>query len=118
MNDLDGVAAIKTAIGGEFERRKTMVYALCKMYAGLVLQRFRQKQAQDKFWHNRTNTAYDTVFSDAEVVEGAIYFFLAHTVEYGVYLELANDRKHESLRPTVMAFYSRFTKDLEALYAA
>ena len=115
MNNVDGVRGIINAIDGEYERRKYAVYALCKMYAGLCLQRFRQKQAQDKFWHNQTNTAYDTVFSDAEITKGFISFFLAHTVEYGVYLELANDRRHESLRPTVMAFYSRFMRDLEAI---
>lgn len=111
----EDVVNLKIAIGNIYNRKKAAIYALCKMYAGMSLQRFRQKQAADKFWRNRTNTAYNTVFSDAEMTQEFIGFFMAQRVEYGLYLELANNRKYEAIRPTVMAFYSRFMKDLEAI---
>jgi hypothetical protein len=111
----EDIANLKKEIDNIYSRKKAAVYALCKYYAGLCLQRFRQKQAQDAFFHNRTNTAYNTAFSDAEMTKEYCEFFLAIAVEYGVYLELSNNRKHESVRPTVMAFYSRFIRDLEAI---
>lgn len=111
----DDVVRLKREIDNIYDRKKAAIYALCKYYAGLCLQRFRQKQASDKFWHNRTNTAYNTVFSDAELTKEFCGFFLAHMVEYGIFLELANNRKYESLAPTVMSFYSRFERDLEAI---
>jgi hypothetical protein len=115
MNTSEDIANLKNNIGNIYNRKKAAIYALCKMYAGLSLQRFRQQQAADKFWRNRTNTAYNTVFSDAEITEDFIGFFLAQRVEYGLYLELANNRKYEAIRPTVIAFYSRFMRDLEAI---
>jgi hypothetical protein len=113
----DDIVNLKKEIDSIYNRKRAAVYALCKYYAGLSLQRFRQKQAQDAFFHNRTNTAYNTAFSDAEMTKEYCMFFLALAVEYGWPLELANNRKHESVRPTVMAFYSRFMRDLEALFA-
>jgi hypothetical protein len=117
MGEKEDVAALKTNIATVYNRKRSAVYALCKMYAGLSLQRFRQKQAQDAFFHNRTNTAYNSIKSDAELTKEYCEFFLALTVEYGIYLELANNRAHESIRPTVMSFYSRFMRDLEAIFA-
>lgn len=115
MSEKEDIANLKRNIGNIYERKKAAIYALCKFYAGLCLQRFRQKQAQDAFWHNRTNMAYNTVFSDAEMTKEFIGFFLAQYEDYGVFLELANNRIHESLRPTVIAFYARFMRDLEAI---
>lgn len=115
MAEHEEIAALKGEITAIYARKKNAVYALCLYYAGLTLQRFRQKQAEEKFWHNRTNVAYNTVFSDAELTKEFCGFFLTHTVEYGIFLELANNRIHESLVPTVMAFYSRFMRDLEEI---
>lgn len=109
------IVNLKHSIDNIYNLKKAAIYALCKYYAGLSLQRFRQKQASNKFWHNRTNTAYNTVFSDAELTKEFCGFFLAQSVEYGIYLELANNRIHESLAPTVMSFYSRFERDLEEI---
>jgi hypothetical protein len=112
------VNALKSNIKSIYDRRRATAIALCLQYAGMVLQAFRQFQASNKFWNNQTNTAYDTVFSDAIISNDAIGFFLAHLVAYGIYLELANDRKNQALFPVVMRFYSRFIRDMEELYAA
>jgi hypothetical protein len=42
-------------------------------------------------------------------------WFLAHATDYGVYLELANDRKHAALLPTTLRYYSRFMRDLKSI---
>ena len=111
------VRAIRQNVKAIYDRRRAAAIALCLYYAGLSLQAFQQFQASNKFWNNQTKIAYDTVFSDAINAEAFIGFFLAHLQEYGVYLELANDRKNEALKPMVMRFYSRFIRDLEAIYA-
>ena len=111
----EDVANLKKEIVNIYTRKKTAIYALCVRYASFSLKRFRQKQARDKFFHNRTEIAYNTAFSDAVRTKEYIMFFLALAVDYGWPLELANDRKHESVRPTVMAFYSRFMRDLEEI---
>jgi len=112
------INTVNGQIKSAYDRKRSAAIALCLQYAGLALQAFRQKQASNKFWTNRTKVALDSVFSDAVVTREYVGWFLAHTVEYGVYLELANNRVHAALLPTVMRFYSRFQRDLEALFAA
>ena len=112
---------IKQNIAAVYKRRKNALIARSYQYAGFALQRFRQKQPtgpgiKGAFWTNQTSIAADKVFSGVISEKGVVGFFLAHNVEYGVSLELANDRRHESLRPTVMAFYSRFDRDVKKDY--
>lgn len=111
------ISSIKKEVKGAYDSKRAALVALSLYYAGLSLQAFRQFQSRGGFWENQTKTAYNTVFSDAIIAEDAVGFFLAHLVEYGVYLELANDRKNQALLPIVMRFYSRFVRDVEALYA-
>lgn len=112
------VDAVKANIEAMWGRRRAAVLALCAQYAGYALQNFRMKQAQSKFWTNRTGIARDTVFSGVISERAVAGFFLAHAVEYGIYLELANDRKYEALLPTVAGLYSRFKRDLEEVLGA
>jgi hypothetical protein len=71
------------------------------------------------YWINQTNIAKDTVFSQAFKEEGGqvLGFFLAHAIQYGVYLELANDRQNEALRPIINEYMPQFKARLEKLYA-
>jgi hypothetical protein len=105
-----------------FARKRAAVVMLCLNYAGLILAEFRQRQGNGQgpgeFWDNQTTAAARTVFSDAFVEDDELGFFIAHMVEYGVYLELANDRAHEALRPLIEKFYPPFRKDLEEIYGA
>lgn len=110
------IEALKKNIKAIYTRKKKLVLALCLEYAGLALRYFRQVQQSNKFWTNRTNIAKDTVFSGPINSNDIVGFFLAHTVQYGVYLELANNRKYQSLLPVVVRFYSRFIRDLEELF--
>lgn len=116
-----------------FDRRRSAAIALCNYYAGLILAEFRKRQPPDApstfiakyngvgtgdYWNNRTTAAARSVFADAIIDDEEIGFFIAHMLEYGVYLELANDRKHEALRPLIDEFFVPFKKDLEELYGA
>jgi hypothetical protein len=123
----------KIDLDGVFERKKAALYALCLEYAGSVLAEFRARQPVSTFdssflakyssanvgyfWTNRTGTAAAEVFSDAFLGDDAMGWFLAHGVDYGVYLELANDRRHAALQPLVAEFYPKFLSQAQALYA-
>jgi len=115
--DDNGIRAVKITIQEIFQRRRAMTIMLCMAYAAKALQNFREQQITDEFWNNQTNVAYNSVFGQ-ELVEGdEVGFFLAHTVEYGVYLELANDRKHEALRPVINELLPEFTVNLQRIWA-
>ncbi len=116
-----------------YARKRAAAFALCLQYAGLIIAKFRERQmtgpgggswvdrykdkGQGSYWHNQTETAARTVFADAFSDGDEIGFFIAHLIEYGVYLELANDRRHEALRPLIEEFFPAFKRDLQALYA-
>lgn len=113
----EDIARMKQSFKAVYLRKKNAIDDLCLQYAGYALQRFRQKQRQNAFWKNQTGSLFNNAFSDVEITGEFIAFFLALKEDYGVYIELANDRKHEAVRPTVMAFYSRFMRDVEKIYA-
>ena len=69
-------------------------------------------------WNNETKQAMQRLFSDSFMEDDSIGFFLAHGVEYGVYLELANDRQNEVLRPTAEKYALKFKLFAQELYGA
>jgi len=69
-------------------------------------------------WEDQTTTARAQLFTTAYRSDEAVGFFLAHGVQYGVYLELANDRKYEILRPTIRAFGQQFYIGVRRLVGA
>lgn len=101
-----------------YDRKTAAIYALCEEYAARALADFRSNQDANYFWTNRTHTAAREMFAEAfrEVGDQAVGWFLAHGAEYGVYLELANDRKYAAIWPTVLKFESLFRKDLSELW--
>lgn len=112
----DGINKFKNKTATLFERRRAALYALSLQYAALALNDFRRRQSNNAFWNNQTGSARDLVFSDAYIKNTTVGWFLAHGVEYGVYLELANDGKNQALRPTTERFAGRFFDDAQSLY--
>jgi hypothetical protein len=107
-NDINSV---KKNIPSIFERKIAAGYALCQDEALRTIQDFRNEQAGGAFWNNRTYQAMDRMFTQPFKEDAAIGFIMAHGVQYGVYLELANNRKHQAIRPMIMSRLSAFTGD-------
>lgn len=85
------------------------LYALSLEYAGQAINKARA----EKNWTDRTSQAVDRMFSSAFIDKDEIGFFLSHGVFYGVYLELANDRKYEIIRPVIEELAPLFFKDAQ-----
>lgn len=105
-------------ISNIYERRAAAVYALSLEYAAIALRYFRNVQSGNGFWINRTSEALNRMFSDAFREKNEIGWFMAHGVDYGVNLELANDRKHEAIRPIIQRFSGRYINAVKRLYVA
>jgi len=99
-----------------YQKRRIAVYALCLNYAARALRYFRQEQRQEWYWDNQTNIAMNTVFSKAFKEDDTLGFFLAHTQQYGIKLELGNNRRHAALRPIINKYLPKFQADLAKLY--
>ena len=68
-------------------------------------------------WTNRSFRAARTVYADAGASsEGGAYFNLYHTMSYGAYLELANNRQHAVLEPTVRGLAPEFMAGIKRIY--
>jgi len=101
------------------QRKRAAIVALCYMYAGKALKMFRDKQARDAYWTNRTFYAYASVFADIFDDGGTnLGFFIAHTAKYGLYLEKANQGKYAALWPIIKALVPRFYRDLNKIYGS
>lgn len=112
---------VKRNIDNIMQRKKAAVFAKSLQYAGQALKYFRETQpsgsgVRGKYWTNQTNQARDRVFTDAFIEGQIIGWFIAHGVQYGTYLELANDRRHEALRPIIQRYAGRFIRDVRRIY--
>jgi hypothetical protein len=116
-----GIAEVKKNIRRIYERRRQALFALSLHYAALAINYFRSKQpatpgAKGAYWTNRTGQAAARMFSNAEISENIVSWFVAHGVQYGVYLELANDRQNEAIRLVIQRFAGRFFQDARKLF--
>jgi hypothetical protein len=100
-------------------RRTAAAFALASRYSQVAQQQFFDRQIGDEFWENRTGQALSRVFPTPFRRRSSLSvgFRLSHGVDYGVYLELANNRKHEALRPIVFAVGKDFLSDVRRLLA-
>ena len=70
-------------------------------------------------WVNRSFRAARSVYADAGINDrGDLYFNMYHTMSYGVYLELANNRRHAVLEPIVREHAPGFLARIKGIYGA
>lgn len=118
---VSGVNEVKQKIRSVYERKRMAVYGISLEFAAMAWEYFMRQQPPrpnepGNFWHNRTAQAAARVFFEAFMTGNSIGWGGAHGVDYGVYLELANDRKHESLRPIIQRYVGRYLLRIKELY--
>jgi len=91
-------------------------------WAAEMLNRFRRDQpaapgTKGKFWNNQTGQASARMLTRAIKYSDGAAFRMQHGVNYGVYLELANDRRYQAIAPMILEVYPLFNQELKDLYA-
>lgn len=117
MSTASDVEKVKRNIATAFLRREAAVFAISARTAADALADFQKRQRDNEFWENQTGQALDRMFAEPFREENSIGWFISHGVNYGVYLELANNRKNQSLRPIVQKFAPGFRKEVRKLYS-
>lgn len=112
-----GVPKVKKKISEIFKRRKAALFAMSGEYALDSLKLFRRGQENELYWHNISYDAMNRMFTEPFQTSNSVGFKMQHGVSYGVYLELANDRRHEAIRPIIAIMGKRFKKAVNELYA-
>jgi len=108
--------SIGSNVAAIIERKKVALFAESKRLAEEALQEMKTEQANNEFWDNQTKQALLRLFSDAFMEKDSIGFFLAHGVEYGIYLELANDRQNAILVPKIEKYALKLKLFAEELF--
>jgi hypothetical protein len=107
MSAIDDVAIISQKLQGHYgPRLKASLEALALAHLGAMLAHFHsvqpgQQGKTGRFWTNQTGQTAARVFGEVFTDDKSVGFFMAHGVEWGIYLEKANNRQNESLRPMI-----------------
>lgn len=112
MGTAEDVNKVKRNIASNYDRKRAALFALSLFYAGKIINDFRQiQEGSEMYWNNQTGLAMSTMFADAFQDDDEVGFFLSHFQRYGIYLELANDRQNEAIRPLILKWAPQFFKD-------
>ena len=122
MSVKDDVKKVKKDIRSIYQRKEAAVLAETINFAAIILNYFQSVQltgtnTQGKFWFNRTEAAARQVFMTPFKSGSTIGIRIAHGVEYGKYLELANDRQNEAIRPLIRRFFTRYHAAIKKIYS-
>jgi hypothetical protein len=118
---MKGIEVVNTSsvvknITSIYDRRKAAIYALALRYAAMAINEFRDRQGTGEFWTNQTTTALKTMFTKAFIDGDAVGFLMAHAVEYGPYLELANNGQNQSIIHIMGKYAPMFIDAVKKLY--
>jgi hypothetical protein len=102
------------------EKVRAEIFAVAEFWAAEVIKDVNRKQppqaaSRGKYWRNRTGAAASGMFVKTFNKKEVIGFLLAHSVDYGVYLELANDRQNAIIIPQLKRVFTRFWRDVRAV---
>ena len=117
----NAASEVNKRIAQIFSDRATEVFLLANTYSKACLDEFQSEQKTGagiigKYWHNRTAHASDRMFAEPMEEGLTMGWFMAHTMYYGVYLELCNNRDHEAIRPLVEKWGALFIAKVRELY--
>ena len=98
---------VKKNINKIYETRRAKLYALSVSYAAIAVRKARA----EKEWDDRTFQAVKGLFAVPIKDKSDNGFQLWHKMFYGIYLELANDRKYEIIRPVIADLAPKFLED-------
>jgi hypothetical protein len=68
-------------------------------------------------WHDRTGNARRGLFSVAEQQPKSVVLYLSHTVEYGIWLEIANGGAYQIIQPTIEHYLPQLNAGLRDLFS-
>lgn len=95
-----GVETVIANLGKEVSRTKIALAAYAQMQAAPRLEAYARA---NRPWHDISSMAKDGLKGGTIIKGNKIIVYIAHSVDYGVYLELAHDQKYAILDPTIQA---------------
>lgn len=78
-----------------------LVSTAVRMYAETVSKSFESYAKENRPWTDRTSRARQGLTGYVQETEKGYRVIIAHTVDYGIWLEMAKEKKYAILEPTV-----------------
>lgn len=98
------------------DRMATKLGAMLLMYASTKASELQAKMKQNRPWTDRTGMAKATLNTKvSQPDDHTIRITLAHGVDHGIWLELANEKNYAIVGPTVQQEGPRVVSDLHDL---
>lgn len=97
------------------ESAETKSQVAVKMFAQEGAKKFENYAKANKPWTDRTGHARQRLVGWVEVLKNKVRIHIGHGVDYGVYLELCNERRYAILQPTVNAVSKEVLEGYEEL---
>jgi len=107
-----GEAQVIANLNAWHARTAADVVALAQNWAG----RLEASAKQNAPWQDRTTHARQGLFGTVEVRGSRVFILLGHSMDYGVFLELAHDGRYAILKPTVDAAIPEIYRTYQQLF--
>lgn len=99
-----------------FEALKIKSMAAIKMYGETCASSLQAQAKRNRPWTDRTTRARGGLTGSSELESnGTLNIVLAHTVDYGLWLELAHEKNYAIVEPTVRLEQQAIINGLEGL---
>lgn len=85
------------------DKADTKAQVAIKMFAQEGAKKFQNYAKQNRPWTDRTGHARQRLVGWVETFSDKVRIHIGHGVDYGIYLELCNEKRYAILQPTVNA---------------
>jgi hypothetical protein len=109
---MSGADQVNRSLNDWAARRRAAVIALAQDWAGELEGRAKEEAP----WKDRTGNARNGLRGETMVGRDEVKIALAHSIEYGVFLELARDGRYAILKPTLDAAVPQIYRTYERLW--
>lgn len=109
---MSGAVEVNRNLDEWAKRQRLAVVALAKNWAGQLEGRAKQNAP----WTDRTANARNGLFGSTAVEGHEVFIRLGHSMEYGIFLELARDGRHAVLKPTIDAAIPEIMRSYRRLW--
>lgn len=99
-------------IGKEVTRTKLGLQAYASMMAAPQMQNYAK---QNRPWNDISSEAKRGLKAGTVLSGNRIRIYLCHQVDYGVYLELAHDKKYAIIDPTIEHFVPEIKRNYQRI---
>jgi hypothetical protein len=89
--------------------------AAFRMYADTSAKKLESSMKENRPWTDRTGAARNRLRGTASTVKNGYEIKLAHGVDYGIWLELANEKRYAIIEPTIRLESPQVIKGFEKL---